>query len=549
MGDSSHAIGAWIHAYRYGVAAGNGCIEEIECLAISCPTGEASVTDTIDTSQDANDEKELLVRQSLKYAEDIVTVYEEEKAKRQELEAANERLRCEIEERERSEEALRQSEERFRAVFESAQDCIYIKDRSFRYTHVCPAMENLFRLNKSNMLGKTDDDLYGPQVAQRLRIIDRRVLKGESIEQEHTVPVNGVPTTFLETKVPLRDSSGKVIGLCGIARNITDRRQAVSAPVSVTVDSASNAMRMTLDKARLVASQQTTILLLGESGTGKDFMARFIHNCSERANGPFFAINCASVSAELAESELFGHEPGSFTGARARKRGLLELAEGGTLFLNEVGELSLSLQAKLLTFLDTRSFTRVGGEKNISVNARLIAATNRELEEEVETGRFRRDLFYRLNVISIRIPPLRERREDIAILVHHLVSELQTEIRLPAEPSFDPDVMETLKAHDWPGNVRELRNRLERALILSAGGVINASALGLSQTEKIWTFATDFPQNRSLNEVSRDLKRSLVLEALRRTGGNRVSAARLLGISRNSLNHYLKTLGIEDEAC
>ncbi len=504
------------------------------------------MTKTKDTRKDPDDEKELLVRQSLKYAEDIVTVYEEEKTKRQELEAANQRLLQEIGERERSEEALRLSEERFRAVFETAQDCIYIKDKTLKYTHACPAMENLFRLDKSAIIGKTDADLYGPQVSQRLRVIDGRVLKGESIEQEHTVPVNGVPTTFLETKVPLRDSSGKVIGLCGIARNITDRRRAAAPPVSATVDSASHAMRAALDKARLVASQQTTILLLGESGTGKDFMARFIHDSSERANGPFFAINCASVSPELAESELFGHEPGAFTGARARKRGLLELAEGGTLFLNEVGELSLSLQAKLLTFLDTKSFTRVGGEKSISVNARLIAATNRELEDEVDTGRFRRDLFYRLNVISIRIPPLRERREDIPILVRHLVSQLQRDIRLPAQPTFDPDVMDTLKGYDWPGNVRELRNRLERTLILSAGGAITSSSLGLGHTEKIWTFATDFPEDRSLNDVSRELKRSLVLEALRRSGGNRVGAARLLGISRNSLNHYLKTLGIED---
>jgi PAS domain S-box-containing protein len=504
------------------------------------------LADTFDTDNDPIDEKALLIRQSLKYAEDIVTVYEEEKAKRQELEETNERLRLEIAERERSQEALRQSEERFRAVFETAQDCIYIKDRSLRYTHMCPAMQSLFRLDTSDILGKTDDDLYGTQVSQRLKVIDRRVLNGESIEQEHTVPVNGVPTTFLETKVPLRDSSGKVIGLCGIARNITDRKRPFAAPGSVAEDSASNNMRAALDKARLVASQQTTALLLGESGTGKDFMARFIHENSERADGPFFAINCASVSPELAESELFGHESGAFTGARARKRGLLELAEGGTLFLNEIGELSSPLQAKLLTFLDTRAFTRVGGEKHIAVNARLIAATNRDLEEEVAKGTFRRDLFYRLNVISIKIPPLRERRDDIPMLVQKLLAQLQNDIRLQAQPSFEPDVMDTLKSYDWPGNVRELRNRLERAIILSAGRPIGASALGLSQTEKAWTFATDFPENRSLNDISRELKKSLVLEALRRADGNRVGAARLLRISRNSLNHYLKTLGIED---
>jgi DNA-binding NtrC family response regulator len=288
------------------------------------------------------------------------------------------------------------------------------------------------------------------------------------------------------------------------------------------------------------------VLLLGESGTGKDYLARFIHDNSERRNGPFFAINCASVAPELAESELFGHEQGAFTGARQRKRGQLELAEGGSLFLNEVGELPLPLQAKLLTFLDTRSFTRVGGEKNISVNARLITATNKDLEEETRARRFRQDLLYRLNVFSIRIPPLRERRQDIPILAQQIVSQLEKEIRLSSPPVFTQDVLEALKETDWPGNVRELRNCLERALILSGGGRIKMSHLGLEKAKTEWTFSTAFPEDKTLNEVTRDFKRSLVIEALRRSGGNTVRAAKMLGISRNSLNHYVASLGIRD---
>lgn len=305
-------------------------------------------------------------------------------------------------------------------------------------------------------------------------------------------------------------------------------------------------MQLTLEKALLAASRGSIVLLLGESGSGKDYLARFIHDHSERSNGPFFTINAASVAPELAESELFGHESGAFTGARGRKRGQLELAEGGTLFLNEIGELSPNLQAKLLTFLDTRTFTRVGGEKSISVNARLITATNRDLEKDVSEGRFRRDLYYRLNVLTIKIPSLRDRPEDIPILVQHILEDLQREIRLSAPPELDPKALEALKGYDWPGNVRELRNVLERALILSGGGRITLSALGIGDTEKTWSFTTAFPEGRSLNEVTVELKRSLVVEALRRTGGNRVAAAALLDISRNSMNHYLRTLGIED---
>ncbi len=216
-------------------------------------------------------------------------------------------------------------------------------------------------------------------------------------------------------------------------------------------DYPSEATRSTLQKALKAAAGTGSVLLLGESGTGKDYLARFIHNHSSRADGPFFAINCAAVSPELAESELFGHESGAFTGARGRKRGLLELAQQGTLLLNEVGELLPALQAKLLTFLDTRSFTRVGGEVNVSVDARLIAATNRDLEKEVSEGRFRNDLFYRLNVLSIRVPALRERIEDIPILAREIIALLVAEMDLSYTPEIDPATVNTFSNYNLAG--------------------------------------------------------------------------------------------------
>lgn len=309
-------------------------------------------------------------------------------------------------------------------------------------------------------------------------------------------------------------------------------------------DYPSQAMRTTFNRARQAATSDSILLLLGESGSGKDYLARFIHDHSRRADGPFFAINCAAVAPELAESELFGHEPGAFTGARGRKRGLLELAEGGTLLLNEVGELSLPMQAKLLTFLDTRSFTRVGGENNIPVNARLIAATNRDLEKEVDLGIFRGDLFYRLNVLSIEIPPLRRRIEDLPLLVGEILDQLSQEMAFQEVPEVEPETLRILARYHWPGNVRELRNVLERGVMLSDGSNIQLSAMNLERGEENWTYTVTFPTDMTIHDVTREVKRSLVREALHRSNGSKQGAARLLGISRHAFAHQLKTVGL-----
>lgn len=441
---------------------------------------------------------------------------------------------------------LRESEERFRAIFETTPDCIFVKDSDLRYTHVNPAMRKLFDLPESKLIGLTDEEVFGYETGKQIREVDMRVLKGEIIEEEQTRLVSGIPITFHEIRMPMAGLDGEAAGVCGIARNVTERKRIV-APVRINIpkDYPSLSARLMLSKALLSARTDSLILLNGESGSGKDHVARFIHDNSPRANGPYFAINCAAVAQDLAESELFGHEHGAFTGAHRRKRGLLELAEGGTLLLNEIGELSLTLQAKLLTFLDNRAFTRVGGEKSVSVNARLIAATNRDLERAVAEGRFRRDLYYRLNVAPITVPPLRDRIEDLPLLVREIVEELAETVFHGRIPEIDPDAMQSMKRYSWPGNVRELRNVLERALMLSGGETISGSALGLKGPEPDWFYTVAFPEGRSLHDITNDIRRSLVIEALRRTGGAKRNAAKLLGISHDSLYRFIKNYRID----
>ncbi|MBM4327727.1 MAG: PAS domain S-box protein [Deltaproteobacteria bacterium] len=444
-------------------------------------------------------------------------------------------------------EQLRESEARFRAIFQTAEDCVFVQNLELRYTHVNPAMEGLLNRPASELIGQTDETLFGEAEGRYTREVGSRVLLGQSVDEERTRLIGGVHITFHEIKMPLQDGAGSIIGLYGIARDITDRRALRTPAQRSDADPyPSIAMRRTLEKARMAGITDSIVLLTGESGCGKDYLARYIHDHSGRANGPFFAINCAAVPQELAESELFGHERGAFSGTVRRKRGLLELAEGGTLLLNEVGELPLTLQAKLLTFLDTRQFTRVGGEKSVTVNARLIAATNRSLEKEVATEKFRLDLFFRLSVLSIAVPPLRERRDDIPALAEEILAALVSDIQLDKVPMLPASALRALANYHWPGNVRELRNVLERSLMLSRGSVLRLDLPGTeSHYESHWRWVATFPPAKSLNDLASDLKRSLISEALKQSNGKKTGAAHLLRITRDALKRQMQTLGLD----
>ena len=518
--------GSWFHA-------------QLESVGIPDSDGELSRLRT--AIWDITDRK--LAEEALLRAHDELENRVEERTSQ--LVKTNEQLKQEIAERKKGEEALGRSEERFRALVESARDLIFMKDRHLTYTHVNPAMAGMFGRDASEIIGRKDENLYGEATGRHLKQVDLRVLQGESIEEEYTASIKGVQFTLNTVLTPLRDAEGTIVGVYGISRDVTGRKRTVPGQRPIAEAYPSPAMKAALHEARLAATTDSIILLQGESGSGKDYVARWIHDHSRRAPGPYFALNCAAISKDLAESELFGHERGSFTGAHVRKRGLLELAEGGTLLLNEIGELTLSLQSKLLTFLDTRSFLRVGGQKSITVNARIIAATNRSLETEVAEGRFLSALLYRLNVFAITVPPLRERIEDIPVLAEEIMSRLAKELQLTSLPVIDPASVMALSGYDWPGNVRELRNVLERSLMLSDGQNLDVALPSIDASHESWTHVSSFPvHERTLHDVTDEVIKSLCLEALRRCDGNRRCAARVLGIARDSLYRHLKRFGI-----
>jgi len=290
---------------------------------------------------------------------------------------------------------------------------------------------------------------------------------------------------------------------------------------------------------RIAASPATTVLLTGETGTGKDLAAKAIHFNSERASKPFVNITCSALPEQLLESELFGHERGAFTDARQQKRGLLETADGGTVFLDEIGEMTPGLQAKLLRFLEDRTFKRVGGLNDIRVDVRVIAATNRSLDDEVRAGRFREDLFYRLQVMPVRLPPLRERVGDIRLLVAHYIDRYNREFRKRVR-GLQPGAQAMLDQYRWPGNVRELRNAIERAMLLADHGLLGAEDFAtLSKAATPATFRLP-PEGVDLESV----ERQLVIQALQRAGGNQTQAGHLLGINRDQVRYRIEKFGL-----
>ncbi|HEY3580603.1 MAG TPA: sigma-54 dependent transcriptional regulator [Pyrinomonadaceae bacterium] len=302
----------------------------------------------------------------------------------------------------------------------------------------------------------------------------------------------------------------------------------------------SHALERMLKQARSVAATSATVLLTGENGTGKEMLARAIHQESPRASGPFVAVSCAALPETLIESELFGHERGAFTSALQSRKGRFELANGGTLFLDEIGELTAAVQVKLLRVLQERQFERVGGTKTLGVDIRLIAASNRDLENEVKLGRFRQDLFFRLNVVPLALPPLRDRPEDIPLLAAHFAIKSAEKHGQPM-PELQPELIEVLQEYEWPGNVRELENLIERLVVLSSGPSLGIEFVPEKMLRALpGTNATD---ESTLEGAVAVLKKKMIINALQ-TEGNKVAAAKKLGISRSYLHRLINEFDI-----
>jgi two-component system, NtrC family, response regulator AtoC len=363
------------------------------------------------------------------------------------------------------------------------------------------------------------DFLTKPVNIERLEVLIQRALKTKTLEVE---------VQHLHERL---DEKFKIEGIIGTSPKL----------------------KAVIDKMKLVAASRATILIEGESGTGKELIAQAIHQSSPRARGPFVAVHCAALSENLLESELFGHERGSFTGATERRIGRFESADGGTLFLDEIGEISQSTQVKLLRFLETKSIERVGGSKSIDLDVRLVAATNRNLEQMVREGKFREDLYFRLNVVRLLMPPLRERTEDIPLLLAHFIRLFSEENGVPAL-TVEPGALRTLQAYPWPGNIRELRNFCENAVVLRRGGSLTEYDLEPKFRNSVMAAQAGPPAGQESGLASdrqdgaqavsgslsvEENEKRLLREALLKARGNRTRAAELMGVSRRTLHRKI----------
>ena len=424
------------------------------------------------------------------------------------------------------------------SVFDQLSDALILYDPEFRITGVNRAAEKLFGMSSEALLGKHCQEVFKCTLCEPgcgvLVGLNQNPATPHATVRLHTE--NGMERLVVMKTTQMFDDDGQMSGVVASIRDITEE----ASPQRREVIAESPPMREMVNFVRRVAaSEATTILLEGENGTGKDLIAKTLHYQSLRQSEPFIAINCAAIPETLLESELFGYEKGAFTDARAQKRGIFELADRGTLFLDEIGEIPLMLQAKLLRVLEEQSFRRLGGLKDIKLDLRVVAATNKNLREAVKEGAFRQDLYFRLNVIQILIPPLRERTEDIVPLTQFFIEHYNRKFKRNIE-GVNEATAKLLEMHDWPGNVRELRNAIERAMILEESAYITAPSLpiaisrpdaGASMTAPM---GTEIPTDGLSLE---DNERSLLVRALEKTNGNQTQAARLLRVTRDTLRY------------
>jgi two-component system, NtrC family, response regulator AtoC len=431
------------------------------------------------------------------------------------------------------------------AVFDQLSDALVLYSPDFTITGVNRAAEKLFGHTADEMIGRHCQDVFKCSLCEPscgvLVGINQGPATPHATVRLHTD--NGMERLVVMRTTQMFDDAGKLEGVVATIKDVTEE----SAPQKREVIAESGPMREVLNFVRRVAaSEATTILLEGENGTGKDLIAKTLHYQSLRQSEPFIAINCAAIPETLLESELFGYEKGAFTDARAQKRGIFELADRGTLFLDEIGEIPLMLQAKMLRVLEEQCFRRLGGLKDIQLDLRVVAATNKNLREAVKEGAFRQDLYFRLNVIQILIPPLRDRIEDIVPLTAFFIEHYNRKFKRNIEGVTD-GAAKLLQVHDWPGNVRELRNAIERAMILEEASRITPASLpiSISRPDSLSMSASAAPADMPTDGLSlEDNERHLLAKALEKTAGNQTQAARLLRITRDTLRYKMKKFNL-----
>jgi PAS domain S-box-containing protein len=429
-------------------------------------------------------------------------------------------------------------------VFDQLSDALILYDSDFRITGVNRSAEKLFGMSSEAMLGKHCQEIFHCASCEPgcgvLVGLNQNPSKSNCTARLTTE--NGMERLVVMRTTQMHSSDGRLTGVVATIKDVTEE----ASPQKREVIAESPGMRDVLNFVRRVAaSEATTILLEGENGTGKDLVAKTLHYQSLRQAEPFIAINCAAIPETLLESELFGYEKGAFTDARSQKRGIFELADKGTLFLDEIGEIPLMLQAKLLRVLEEQTFRRLGGLKDINLDLRVIAATNKNLREAVKEGAFRQDLYFRLNVIQILIPPLRERADDIVPLTRFFIDHYNRKFRRNIEGVTDA-AAKLLLSHDWPGNVRELRNAIERAMILEESALICPASLPIAISRPDAGISA-LPVNMDIPADGlslEDNERNLLARALEKTSGNQTQAARLLRITRDTLRYKMKKFNL-----
>jgi PAS domain S-box-containing protein len=427
------------------------------------------------------------------------------------------------------------------AVFDQLSDALFLYDKDLNVVGVNQAAQRLFGMSSEEMIGKQCQELFRCTACEP----GCGILRG--LEPSYCMPTgtvnlhtgNGLERMVVIRTVQIFNDAGALEGVVATVKDIT----AEAEPAKRRIIAESRAMLDVMDFVRRVAiSEAGTILIEGESGTGKDLIAKTLHFQSLRQSEPFLAISCAAIPETLLESELFGYEKGAFTDARAQKRGLFELANKGTLFLDEIGETPLSIQAKLLRVLEDQCFRRLGGLRDITVDVRIIAATNKNLSEAVKAGAFRQDLYYRLNGIQVTVPALRERPQDILPLARFFVDQYNRKFKRQID-GISPEAESLLLAHDWPGNVRELRNAIERGMILEETSLIQAGSLPIAIRTSTADSSATAPAGDGMMSLP-DQERRLLAQALSRCGGNQTQAARLLRITRDTLRYKVKKFNL-----